>query len=167
MISDKIAKIKFLGSGKSDVQEKNQIAPFGIDSNPIKDMIAIYMPTSEIGREVVVGYINKNQIADIGEIRIHSTDADGNDSISLHLKNDGTAEFGGDSDFMVRYSALETAFNELKADFNSLVTKYNSHIHPFVGLAAGVPGFTTPTTTTETPSTADITGAKIDEIKTS
>ena len=125
------------------------------------------MPTSEIGNEVIIGYIHKSQISEPGEIRIFSTDDNGDDQISLHLKKDGTAEFGGDSDFMVRYSALETAFNELKSDFNSLVAKHNTHVHPFVGLAVGVPGFTTPTTTTETPSIADISGAKIDEIKTS
>ena len=77
------------------------------------------------------------------------------------MKNDETIEIGGDTDFMVRYSELESAFNELRDDFNNLVTKFNTHVHPS---PAG--GSTGPTPTGGTPSTADITGAKINEIKT-
>ena len=38
IISEGSTKIKFLGSGKNDIQEKNQVSSYGIDSNPIKDM---------------------------------------------------------------------------------------------------------------------------------
>lgn len=158
--------IKVLGLGKEDVQEHFQVSSFGDDSNPVKDMVAIYAETNDIGHPVIIGYINKNQIADVGEKRIFSTDIDGNVVFYLHLKNDGTAEFGGDSRHMVRYEELESAFNQLKSDFNSHVAAYNSHVHPFVGLAAGVPGVTVVTTSAANPSSADISGAKIDEIKT-
>ena len=71
VISSSIIKgatiIKILGSGKKDIQEKNQISHFGVDSCPIKDVIAVYSPTSEIGKEVIIGYINRNQISDPGE----------------------------------------------------------------------------------------------------
>ena len=139
--------IKSLGWGADDVQETLNVAPFGDDSCPVKDMVAIYATTSDIGNPVVIGYVNKNQI---------------------HLKNDGTAEFGGNTDFMVRYSELEVGFNALKSDFNSLVTSYNSHIHITTATvsATAVPGIIAPTPSTGTPSTADISGSKIDEIKT-
>lgn len=158
--------VKFLRMGKSDVQECRQVAPYGDDSSPIKGMAAIYAKTGEVGKPVIIGYVNKNQIADVGEKRIFSTDADGKVQMFLHLKNDGTAEFGGDADFMVRYNELESGFNQLKIDFNDLVTKYNSHTHPYVGLAVSAPGVTSPTPTTGAPSTADISASKIAEIKT-
>jgi hypothetical protein len=165
-IKNAVRFVKFLRMGKSDVQECRQASPFGVDSAPISDMAAIYAKTGEVGKPVVIGYINKNQIADVGENRLFSTDSDGNVVFYIHMKNDGTAEIGGDSDNMVRYSELESAFNELRSDLNSLITAYNTHAHPYVGLAVTVPGVTSPTSATGTPSTADITPAKINEIKT-
>ena len=152
--------------GKSDVQECRQVAPYGSDSNPVKDMVAIYAPTGEDGKNVILGYVNKDQIADVGENRQFSTDENGDLSFYLHLKNDGTAEFGGNTRTMVRYQELESAFNQLKSDFNTLVTAYNSHTHPYVGLAPAAPGNTTPTTSSGSTSSADISGAEITEIKT-
>lgn len=74
------------------------------------------------------------------------------------------------TDFAVRYNELETAFNQLKSDFDALVTDYNSHTHPATTTATVGPGPTlgdvtvTPTTTTGSPTTADITPAKCDKI---
>ena len=66
---------------------------------------------------------------------------------------------------MVRFSELETGFNELKDDFNNFIsTVYNTHIHPGV-LSGGAS--TSPTPSTGSSSSADISAAKIDEIKTS
>lgn len=165
-ISTKIIKgvrfIKFLRMGKSDVRECRQIAPYGTDSNPIKDMVAIYSPTQEDGKNVILGYVNKNQIAAEGEHRIFSTDSDGVVQTYIWLRNGKSImEIGGDSDFMVRYSKLETAFNELKNDFNELVSTFNTHVHPS---PAG--GSTGSTPTPGNSSSADISGAKIKEIKT-
>ena len=159
-IKNAVRFVKFLRMGKSDVQECRQSSPFGIDSAPTKDMAAIYAKTAEVGKPVIIGYINKNQIAEAGETRIFSTDENGTVKIALHLKNDGTAEFGGNTKNMVRFQELETGFNDLKTDFNNLVTAYNLHIHPSSS------GTTSPTATQGTSSTADISGSKIDEIKT-
>lgn len=153
--------IKYLRLGKGDVRESYQAGPYGTDSNPVKDMVAVYSPTLQNGKEVIIGYVNKDQIAAIGEHRIFSTDTDGNTVFALYLKNDGTAEFGGNSDFMVRYNELKTGFDQLKNDFNALVTLYNSHVHPS---PAG--GSTGPTPSSGSSSAADISGAKINEIKT-
>ena len=159
--------IKALRLGKNDVQEIIQASSYGDDSNPIKDMIAVYSETATIGEPVIIGYVNKNSITEPGEKRIFSTDENGNVVMYLHLKNDGTAEFNGNTDNLVRYSELKTAFDNLKSDFNALVAKFNAHTHPYVGLVVGVPGTTTPTTTPGTASSADMSGAKINEIKTS
>jgi len=155
--------IKYLRMGKSDVRESLQASPYGTDSNPIADMVAVYAPTLQNGKPVIIGYVNKNQIADVGEHRIFSTDADGLVKMFIHLKNDGTAEFGGDAKNMVRFQELETGFNQLKSDFNSFITTFNIHLH--AGVTPGI-GTTASPITPGTPSAADISGAKIDEIKT-
>ena len=113
---------KFLRFGLKDVQTAIQTAPYGVDSNPIKDMIAIYGTTSDKGKPVIIGYINKNQLADIGETRIFSTDASGTLKTHIWLQNDGIMEIGGSVDNMVRFSDLKTAFNEIQSDVNALKT---------------------------------------------
>jgi hypothetical protein len=155
--------VKVLRKGNKDIQTPLEASPFGIDSNPLKDMIAVYGPTEEKGKTVIIGYIDKNKLADIGETRLYSTDSDGNLKFYTWLKNDGTMEIGGNTKHMVRYEELETAFNQLKADFNAHITKYNAHIH--LGVIAGFATSGIPTVT-DTASSADISPAKIDEIKT-
>jgi len=162
-ITSEIRQIKFLRMGKSDVQETEQIAPHGIDSNPVENMIAIYSPTLQQGEPVILGYINKNQIADVGETRIFSTDEKGELKTFIHLLNDGTMEIGGNGDFMARFNELKSGFDELRGDFNSHVQNYNTHVHP--GVTPG-PSATAITPSISTPSAASIDAAKIDEIKT-
>lgn len=146
-------KVMEFGAKTADV-----VSDFGDDSSPLKDMIAVYGKTSESGDSIIVGYLNSNQISQPGEKRIFSLKEDGSLSFAIHLKNDGTCEIGGDVDNAVRYSKLEEAFNELKSDMNTFIDSYNLHQHPANGLA--------PPTVIAVESTADITGAKIDEIKT-
>jgi hypothetical protein len=74
---------------------------------------------------------------------------------------------------MVRYQELETGFNQLKNDhndlvnkYNDLVTKFNTHVHSGVTTGPGASGPTSLTGQAENESSADISGAKIDEIKT-
>lgn len=160
-IRENVRWIKVLRKGTSDIQESRQVSPHGIDSNPVKDLIAIYAPTFQTGKPVIIGYINKNQISDVGEFRCFSTNEHGNLSTYVHLKNNGHMEIGGSSDHMVRFSKLESAFNELLNDHNSLVTSYNSHMHPTA--PTGPPSLPT---ILGSPSVADISLAKINEIKT-
>jgi hypothetical protein len=152
---------KFLRYGKTDVQTSQQVAPHGIDSNPVKDMMAIYSQTEEKGKTVIVGYINRNVLAAVGENRLYSTDSSGELSTSIWLKADGTIELGGSAKHLVRFEELKTGFDQLKSDFNAFITAYNSHMHPTAG--TGAPS---PPTVTGTSSTASIDSSKIDEIKT-
>lgn len=159
--------VKYLRYGKSDVQESREASSFGIDSNSPKDTIAVYAPTSEKGKAVIVGYLNKNQLAEYGETRLFSVDVNGDLSAFVWLKNNGDLQLMGDSDFAIRYSEMETAFNELRDKVNDLISKYNSHTHITTATVGGspTPGIISPTTSTEVPTTVDMTAAKIDEIK--
>lgn len=161
-IASKVRSVKFFWRGKSDVRNSEDFAPFGIDGNPLKDMVAICVQTGQDGKSFVIGYLNKNQIAAPGELRLFSLDSTGAEKTYQWFKKDGTIEILGNTDNMVRYSELETAFNQLKLDFNRLVTAYNAHIHS----GGTIMGSTGTTTVPGSSSSADITPAKINEIKT-
>lgn len=154
--------IKVLTLGRSASRTAHLVQPWGEDSNPV-GWKAIYADTGTTGQPVIIGFINPNVAVAKGEKKIFSTDADGVESTSLYLKADGTMVLGGGADYAVRYSELETAFNTLRTDFNNLVTVYNLHIH--TSAAAGSP--TTPLLPPNTgiSSSADVSGAKVDEIR--
>ncbi len=159
--------IKFRRFGKSDVQTSPQVAPYGTDSNPIKDMIAVYSATSEKGETVIIGYLNKNQLADIGEHRTFSTDEDGNVQFFVWLKNDGTLQLGGDSKHLARFEELKSGFDQLKDDLNDMKNKWNAFTLAYV--QGGPSSVGTPPTLAgqdSQVSTASIDDSKIDEIKT-
>lgn len=165
---------KFLRFGKSDTRTAEQAAPYGIDSNPIKDMIAVYGLTDTKGDAVIIGYLNKNAIASPGEFRIFSTDEDGTVKATIHLKNTGITqltgdswEIGGNAKNLARYQELETAFNSLKDTVNTMTVRWNAFVAAYVPGGPSVVG-TPPTLAGQTVNapTADITGAKADNVKT-
>lgn len=145
--------IKVLRYGKSDVQTAYNCLPHGIDSKPIKDKLAIHIKTSNNSESVIVGYIDKSATTNEGECRVYATNSNGVEVFSIYLKNDGTVEFGGNTDNLVRFSELKAGFDQLKSDFNTFLT----HVHGGAG---------TPPAPPQLPSTASIDSAKIDEIKT-
>ena len=157
--------VKFFQFGKSDVREKVEVAPYGVDSAPIKDIRGVSTTTSRIGQQIVFGYINSQQVSNPGEFRTYATDSDGNQVFYTYMKNDGTYEVGGNSDFMVRYSGLETAHNQLRDDLNSFINIWNAFAAAYIPGGPSVVGQPA-TAGTATQSSSDITPAKIEEIKT-
>ena len=146
--------IKVLRFGKSDVQTPHEAAPYGVDSNPIKDMVAVFSETLEKGKPVIVGYLNKNQLAEPGEIRHFSTDSNGNLKFYTWLKSDGTMEIGGNVDNMVRHAKLDLALQQQVNLINTELAK----ISAAVAVAGG--------SYVVAPISLDISPAKIDEVKT-
>lgn len=155
-------KVRVLG--KNDIRTATAILPPGIDSKNVKDSTAIIADTGNIDENIILGYTFQSDKTNEGETRIFATDNKGVEVFSIYLKNDGTVEFGGDSDNFVRFSNLQTGFNELKDKVNDFIVKYNSHTHPYLNVT--VPATTSVNTSQSTPTTATIAGAKIDEIKT-
>lgn len=162
-LEDTYRRIKALVLGKDDIRTADAVAPYGVDSNPIKDMTAVYADTAGDGEAVIVGYINQDQLAEAGEVRLYSTDNDAGLKTYLWLKANGDILVGGDANHMTQFEGLQTAFNQLKQDFNNLVIKFNTHVHPGVSTGGGS---TAVTATPGVNSTADITGAKINKVKT-
>jgi hypothetical protein len=95
--------------------------------------------------------------ANEGACKLYSTDIDGVEQSSILLDNDGMVTINEGTDFAVRYSALETAFNQLKSDFDTFAS---THTHTGVSSGTSSSG-----TAIAIPSTADISGAKVEEIK--
>lgn len=161
---------KFLRYGRNDTQTALQAAPPGVDANPIRDMVAVYAPTSEKGDTVVIGYINKNQVAQPGEHRIFSINSNGEVQTSVHLKANGvivitgqSIEFLGSAKTLARFQELKSGFDQLRDDLNSLISTFNSHVH--TGVQTG-PGSSAATTTQGTPSTASVDGSEASNLKT-
>lgn len=161
-VQDGLRKIKGLFFGRTGVNNAYECAPYGTDANPIKDTRIIQVATLKSGRSVVIGCINKDQKAAPGEHRIYATDTDGNTVSDIWLDGDGNVLIHGDADNMVRYSPLEEEIHKLRDDFNALVNAYNTHLHT----SGGAGNVTTVPTSTANTSSADISGAKIENVKT-
>lgn len=93
------------------IKTADEVAPFGIDANPLKDMVAIYSDTTNASESVILGYIDKNKLADSGEIRLYSLDSNKALKSFIWLKNDNTIEFNGNTYSMVRFEPLESGIN--------------------------------------------------------
>ena len=140
--------VKILRYGKDDVQTSDQYLPAGIDSKPVKEQVAAQSTTDDKGETAILGYRIESDKTNEGEIRIFATDSDGNDVLDLLLKNDGTAEFGGNADNLIRFLALDNGLQSFITDLNAkLVTALTA-------VGGSWPG-----------TSLDISGAKIDEIK--
>jgi len=154
--------------GNSDVRTAPQVLPFGIDSKPIKESMALYAETDNKSKAVTLGVITKSDKTNPGELRLSATDENGVEKTYVFLTNDGDIEVGGNDDNLVRYSVLKQEFDKFKSDFNLFVTtKYNLHVHPVPGITSG-PSATTSsvTTTVGSSSNADISDSKIQKVKT-
>jgi hypothetical protein len=129
-------------------------ANYGDDSQPLKNMTAIYSPTAVNSEPVIIGYINTNQVAQEGEKRIFSQSIDGSISFAIHLKTDGSCEIGGNVDNAVRFNALQSSL----ASSDTLLNAELAKIATAIGSLGGV--YTVATVAT------DISSSKIDRIKT-
>jgi hypothetical protein len=158
-----------------------QISPFGIDSCPQTDRQSVSIKLGgSTGKFVNIGVYNNNEV-DEGEISIFSEDGDKVKVCNIYLDATGNINvsfdseiiFNEGSDFMVRYNELETAFNQLKQDHDDFINNQHNasvvpHTHTFSYNAGPTPasGSTSPAViTTGLPSTADITPAKVDNMK--
>lgn len=133
----------------SDVRTQKMISPSGDDSPPLDNAKLFEIPIEGSSKYLTIGVIEKSQGAQQGEKKLYSRDVNGTVKTTVYLKNDGTLELNGNTDFAV-------LFNALKTGFDLLVTNFNAHAHTETG---GV------TTTPITPSTASIASAKSTKVK--
>jgi len=132
----------------------NESMPFGIDSQPIKGMTAIYADTSNNSESVIIGYINTNQLSNAGEIRFYSVDENNVLKSFLWLKNDGTLELNGNTYTAVRFEPLQSGINAK-----------DNLINIELGKIAAVLNSLAPGSYTVTPISTNITNAKSEDVK--
>ena len=147
--------IKFLRLGKEDVQTSVQASPFGSDTNPPANMRAIYVQTGVKGDTFIIGFINTDLVAEVGENRFFSTDKDGNLIFEARMRNDGTFEIGGSVDNLIR-------FNKLNIELQKLIVSLQLELANIAIGIVGVGGAYAPGVLS-----LNISSAKIDELKTS
>lgn len=109
------------------VSDKKQAQPAGMDSSPIKGYLSIVFQTESKEDTLIMGVVdNKHRKSEEGETRIFATNKEGEEVFDIHLKKDGTVVFFGGNSSSVRFEELETAFNELKDDFNNHILNWNA-----------------------------------------
>ena len=111
----------------SDCVEVSESMPFGVDSQPLPNMIAIYSQTKVKGANVVLGYINVNQLVDIGETRLFSADKNNTIKYNVKLSNDSNLYLGVSTDFITYADNLVKA-NETIADLQAMITQMNTNL---------------------------------------
>lgn len=146
--------VKVTGLGKNDTQTPIELSPFGVDSNPLKDMVAVMAKTEGTGDTYIVGYLLKDKLAAIGETRLFSTDEAGALKTYVWLRNDGKIELAGKADNLVRYKPLNDFTSELNQFLSTELAKIAT------GITAGGGSYT--------PGTPQflLTDAKVDELLT-
>ena len=128
--------MKFLQFGAKTASES---LPYGLDSNPIKGMTAIYGTTSNDAESVIIGYIQKNQLCEVGESRLFSTDENGDLKAFIWNKNDGTIEINGDTYTSVRFAPLNTGLQNQNTLINTELAKIALAITTLGGTYAPAP----------------------------
>lgn len=158
-------KVQIWGPG--DIGEAPVVSPFGVDSSPIAGMQAIYGGTSANGINNVIGYILPSALAEPGETRTYSTDANGTVKAYMWHKGDGTTHINGDADYAVLFNKLKEEFDELQDVVNDMVSEWNSFCTNYIPGSPSVAGAPlTLSTATVAPSMAVIDNAKNERIKT-
>lgn len=137
-----------------DIRTIELMSQPGEDFNPANNCRVLIIPVSDSYQLAIAGSDDLTPGLQPGEKEIYSTDNPVTiKKAKIKFGTDGKLTLNGGTDFAVRFSALETAFNQLKSD-------YDLHTH----LYSPGPSAPAPTAAPAAPSTADISGAKIDEV---
>ena len=147
--------------GKSVRNRITEYSPAGIDSCPDDGMQAVVCETGTQGNPISLGYVKKDRtVVNKGEIKVYCSQ---NTNFSyVYCRNDSKMEVGGSANHMTRYEALETAYNQLKADHDAFIDLWTIFCAQYMPGPINIP-FTTPLVH----STGNISPAKIDNVLTS
>jgi hypothetical protein len=103
-----------------------------------------------------------------GDVSAESTGGDVNLTAGGNVVTSSTETVIQDgTDYAVQFTAMKTAFDNLKSELNALVTAYNAHIHITTATVGATltPGVIAQTTSTGTPPVAIMDGAKVANVR--
>lgn len=110
------------------VKTADECSPFGYDGNPPEDMDAIFAETSANGEPIIIGYIQSQRLANVGESRLYALKQNGDLSTYIWLRENNTIEFGGNDENLVKYSKLKKELNLLEKNLNIELNKISAAI---------------------------------------
>lgn len=128
--------LKVLQFGAKTAKE---CAPFGFDSAEAENMTAIFAETFNAGESVIIGYINKNQLAEPGESRMYSIDASGVVKAFIYARKNGVLELNGNEYFGVRFNPLNNALLDQQTKINVELAKIVTSISSLGGTYVNAP----------------------------
>jgi len=149
-----------------DVQEIQQVTWTGDDTAPVDGDMVVIIEISESYKIAVAIQGQIDPTVGTGERKIYSQSG-GIIKAFAYFKDDGQINLNGTGDYLVRYNELKTAFDQLKTDLDALKDLYNGHIHITTATIAATPtpGVISATVSQGSPSTADMTAAKVDTVE--
>ena len=144
-------------------KKSKQILPPCIDANPLPEDqgVSIFIDGNG-GKTIQIG-VYPDPKAEPGEVRFYSRNGDGEIQALLWLKKDGKININGTADNAVRYSELKAGFDQLKADYNDLESKWSTFANAYVAGGPAVQG-TPPTAAAGAQSTASVDNSKVEEV---
>lgn len=110
-----------------------EVSPFGFDGCAPENWTAIYGETSNKGESVVIGYINKNQLAEVGGSRMYALGSSGEVVGYVYARASGVLELNGNAFSSVRFQNLVQAINAQNVLINAELAK----ISVSIGLLGG------------------------------
>ena len=153
-------------SDSDDIQTVELHRGAGVDLNPPDGSIVSLVQAGNAWQ--IAATVNDNVTPDDldeGDYQIYGS-ASGSKTSKVHCETGGDVVLNDGTDWAVQYTALKSAFDDLKADLNTLITIYNAHVHVIIGVPpnTGVPiALYTP----PTGSVADMSGAKVASVRVS
>lgn len=112
-----------------------ECSPYGFDSNPLlNDMDAVFAETSVSGEPIIIGFIQKNRFAGVGEVRLYSEDENGKTQAFMWLRNNGNLELNGRTDNLVKFKPLNVASIKLSSDINTELIKISAALSSLGGV---------------------------------
>ena len=152
-------------SSADDVQQIELIQQDGEQNNPLDDATVIILEITKSWKIAVAvkDFVEPDATLQRGEKKIYSLDSSNNIQACIRFKNDGTLVLNEGADWAVQYTALKSAFDQLKSDLNTFIGVFNAHVHTSTCTAGGTP--TLVSTTSGSTSSADMSSAKIEDIQ--
>lgn len=116
-----------------------EVGPFGFDSSAPEDLTAIFSETTNKDESIIIGYINKNQVAQVGESRMYAINNSGEVVSYIFCRANGTTEIMGNEFSAVRYENLEIDLNSFKDLINAELSKISVSIGSLGGVYTELP----------------------------
>lgn len=140
--------VKVLGrgaivDGRGDFKQVKEAGPFGMDSRPTEDKRCLVAFSEVYGKYYVIGTLNTDRLAAVGETRLFCTDANGEFKFNVWLQADGTVLMGDSIvpaayiDFAVKYNSLKLEYDKTKLYLTTLRTATQTALVAVDGVVPG------------------------------